>query len=157
IVSGKISERYRWACARTPMSRPERALIGTIASTPTWRLSVHPDDARIDRSGRLPCERPVSGVCSANSTRGTHPWWMRRPFRSPPEYEVVSRLYSSAKLQSRMFGLTVSVTAVAPVGSVLVERVVDWVVSATPTLAVTLIGRSHAIEYRRSPQPLPMA
>jgi hypothetical protein len=35
--SGKISERYRWACARAPRSRPEWASIGMIASTPTWR------------------------------------------------------------------------------------------------------------------------
>src|ERR1700675_4322557 len=34
---GKIAGRYRWACARTPRSRPELALIGMIASTPTWR------------------------------------------------------------------------------------------------------------------------
>src|SRR3981081_1835836 len=35
--SGKIAERYRWACARTPRSRPEWASIGIIASTPAWR------------------------------------------------------------------------------------------------------------------------
>ena len=35
--SGKIAERYRWACARKPRSRPEWGSIGTIASTPTWR------------------------------------------------------------------------------------------------------------------------
>src|SRR5258706_7665649 len=35
--SGKISERYRWACARAPRSRPEWASIGMIASTPTCR------------------------------------------------------------------------------------------------------------------------
>jgi hypothetical protein len=55
-----------------------------------------------------------------------------------------------------MFGLTVSVTVVTPVGSVTVEGLVDWVGSATPTWAVTATGRNHAIESGKSPKPLPM-
>src|ERR1700738_1967144 len=49
----------------------------------------------------FPARGPSDGVCSANSTRGTHPSARRLPARPP--CDVVSRLYSSAKPHCTVF------------------------------------------------------
>ena len=94
---------------------PESPSSGAIASTANWRYRA----TEMTPGLIVVVVRPSSGVCSANST-GTHPWEKRPPFLSPPEYNVVSRLYSNANPHWRIFGLNVVVTEVAPVGDVVV-------------------------------------
>src|SRR6202045_464046 len=122
----------------------------------------------------LPASGPLSGVDVVNSTRGTHPCGYRVPVRLGPVYSLVTRLYSRAKPNCRIFGLTVAASVVGPVGSVVrllkapvskgrltepneVEvRVVASVGTATAAVAVIVSGRNHAAESGRSPKPLPM-
>src|SRR6202521_1457054 len=121
----------------------------------------------------LPTSGPLSGVAVVNSTRGTHPSGYRVPVRLGPVYWLVTRLYSRAKPNCRIFGLTVSASVVGPVGSVdrLVKapasalgrlivpnevNVNDSVGTATATVPLTVSGRNQANESGRSPKPLPI-
>src|ERR1700676_115716 len=69
---------------------------------------------------------------------------------------LLTRLYSRAKPNCRIFGLIVSESVVAPVGSVVVIRLLESVGTATAAVALIVSGRNHAIESGRSPKPLPI-
>src|SRR3982074_1996948 len=67
----------------------------------------------------FPASGPLSGVAVVNSIRGTHPSGYRVPVRLGPVYWFVTRLYSRAKPNCRIFGLIVSESVVAPEGTVI--------------------------------------
>src|SRR5882724_6888977 len=67
-----------------------------------------------------------------------------------------TRLYSRARPGCRIFGLIVSESVVAPMGSVVVVRLVESVGTATATVPVTVSGRNQVTQSGRSPKPLPI-